>query len=165
MRCPNPPLTTPVSILLHRLYADCSSHLDSWHGRQDLSNRHRPDEQHLRDVAAPLYHFANVCLQGCVPHRQARLTPRQTTANTSLYCIMGPRGVPFHCPRYRTFRLDGHHSISHRRPTHVAAVAFSRPNLLQRHSGPPRFQLTMLWMKTTRFRLFRWTLDSGFVTK
>jgi hypothetical protein len=79
MRCPNPPLTTPVSTLLHRLHTDYSSHLDSWHGRCELSNRHRPDERHLRDVTAPLNRLANVCLQGCMSHRQARLT---STANS-----------------------------------------------------------------------------------
>lgn len=54
MRCSNPPLTTPVSTLLHRLQADYSSHHDSWHERRELSNRHRSDEQHLRDVAVLL---------------------------------------------------------------------------------------------------------------
>ena len=64
MRCPNPPLTTPVSTLLHRLHADYSSHLDSWHGRSELSNRHRPDERHLRDVASYLNRLANPVFAG-----------------------------------------------------------------------------------------------------
>ncbi len=56
-----------------RLHTDYSSHLDSWHGRQESSNRLRPEQRHLREVAASLLRHANVRLQGRLPHHHARL--------------------------------------------------------------------------------------------
>lgn len=63
--------------LLRRLHAGYSSHLDSWHGRQEPSNRCRPVQRHLRDIAVSLdILLTSVCR--AVPYQQARLT---STAN------------------------------------------------------------------------------------
>lgn len=45
--------------------------------------------------------------------------------------------------------FDGPRSIRHRRPAHIAALAIPSFTTLQRHGGPPGFQLTILWIETT----------------
>lgn len=147
MRCPKS--SANYTCLLRRLHADCSSHLDSWHGQQELSNRCRPEQRRLRDVAVSLEHLDNVCMQGCAlptstPHINGKRPPaHRCMASWSVAYQRSSSTAD------RPLLLDGQHSISHRRPAHARAVINSSPVLCNATVGLKEFQLTMHRMKTT----------------